>query len=95
MTKKTVTDDMYPVLSSTSSGLYLQTDYFNKNASSDCTIGYKIVPFGYCTYRSMSDTGNFNFNKQKHYSKRPRQSLHILFFLVEKMLDRFFVGIAQ
>jgi type I restriction enzyme S subunit len=62
--EKTVTDDMYPVLSSTSSGLYLQTDYFNKNASSDCTIGYKIVPFGYCTYRSMSDTGNFNFNKQ-------------------------------
>ena len=59
---KTTINNEYPVLSSTASGMYLQSDYFNIETSSDNTIGYKIVPRGYCTYRSMSDTGLFTFN---------------------------------
>ena len=44
--------------------MFLQSEYFNKEAASEDTTGYKIVPKGYCTYRSMSDTGIFNFNQQ-------------------------------
>lgn len=66
---KTTINNEYPVLSSTASGMYLQSDYFNKETSSDNTIGYKIVPRGYCTYRSMSDTGLFTFNMQNLVEK--------------------------
>jgi len=66
---KTTINNEYPVLSSTASGMYLQSEYFNKEASSDNTIGYKIVPRGYCTYRSMSDTGLFTFNMQELVEK--------------------------
>ena len=66
---KTAINNEYPVLSSTASGMYLQTEYFNKEAASDNTIGYKIIPRGYCTYRSMSDTGLFTFNIQNLVEK--------------------------
>ena len=66
---KTTINNEYPVLSSTASGMYLQSEYFNKEASSDNTIGYKIIPRGYCTYRSMSDTGLFTFNMQELIEK--------------------------
>ena len=62
--KRTLTDKQYPILSSTLSGIYLQEDYFNKQAASASTEGYKIVPYGFATYRSMSDTGEFRFNLQ-------------------------------
>ena len=62
--KRTLTDKQYPILSSTLSGIYLQEDYFNKQAASATTEGYKIVPYGFATYRSMSDTGEFRFNLQ-------------------------------
>ncbi len=62
--KKTEQNDLYPVLSSTKDGIYLQSEYFNKEAASEDTTGYKILPRNYCTYRSMSDTGSFTFNKQ-------------------------------
>lgn len=61
---KTNKNNMYPVLSSTQNGIYLQSLYFNKEASSEDTTGYKIIPRGFCTYRSMSDSGVFKFNKQ-------------------------------
>lgn len=59
----------FPILSSTLSGIKLQNDYFNKQAASETTIGYKIVPLGYFTYRSMSDTGEFRFNLQNIIEK--------------------------
>ena len=62
--EKTIYNNQFPVLSSTASGMYFQNEYFNKEAASEDTTGYKIVPKGYCTYRSMSDTGVFNFNQQ-------------------------------
>ena len=51
-------------MSSTANGIYLQNEYFNKQAASQDTTGYKILPRGYVTYRSMSDTGDFHFNEQ-------------------------------
>ena len=66
---KTTINNEYPALSSTASGMYLQTEYFNKEAASDNTTGYKIIPRGYCTYRSMSDTGLFTFNIQNLVEK--------------------------
>ena len=53
-----------PILSSTMSGIFLQEMYFNKQAASEDISGYKAVPHGYFTYRSMSDTGKFRFNIQ-------------------------------
>lgn len=63
-TQKTLTNGEYPILSSTMNGIKMQSAYFNKQAASENTIGYKIVPYGYFTYRSMSDTGEFHFNYQ-------------------------------
>ena len=47
------------------SGIYVQSEYFNKQAACEENVGYKKIPYGYCTYRSMSDTGEFRFNIQK------------------------------
>ena len=63
--ERTQINNEYPILSSTMNGIFVQSDYFNKQAASEDTIGYKKVPYGYCTYRSMSDTGVFKFNLQK------------------------------
>ena len=40
---KTTKNNEYEILSSTSKGLYLQKDYFNKQAASDNNVGYKIL----------------------------------------------------
>ncbi len=64
MNEKTTVNNQYPILSSSKSGIYLQSEYFNKQTASNNTIGYKIIKRGEFTYRSMSDTGNFTFNIQ-------------------------------
>jgi len=64
-TEKATSNQQYPILSSTMNGIKLQNTYFNKHAASENTIGYKVVPYGYFTYRSMSDTGEFHFNYQR------------------------------
>lgn len=43
---KSKIQNQYPLLSSTKKGLFLQTDYFNKEAASSNNIGYKIVHEG-------------------------------------------------
>ena len=43
VTEKSSIQNQYPVLSSTSKGLFLQSDYFNKQASSENNVGYKIL----------------------------------------------------
>ena len=40
---KTIKNNEYEILSSTSKGIYLQKDYFNKQAASDNNVGYKIL----------------------------------------------------
>ncbi len=67
--EKTTVNDQYPILSSTISGIKRQDDYFNKQTASENTVGYKIIPYGYFTYRSMSDTGIFRFNCQQIIEK--------------------------
>jgi len=67
--EKTSKSNEYPILSSTMSGITLQNEYFGKQTASQDTIGYKIVPYGFMTYRSMSDTGLFRFNLQKIVEK--------------------------
>ena len=62
---KTSKNNEFPILSSTMSGIYVQSEYFYKQAACEENVGYKKIPYGYCTYRSMSDTGEFRFNIQK------------------------------
>lgn len=59
----TTKNNQYPPLTSSRKGIFLQTDYFagNQIASADNT-GYNIVPYGYFTYRHMSDDKIFHFN---------------------------------
>ena len=44
--KKSIIQDQYPVLSSTVKGLFLQSDYFEREVASSNNIGYKIVKKG-------------------------------------------------
>ena len=67
--KEKAGDNEYPILSSTLSGIFLQSDYFDKNVNSSDTQDYKVVPKGFFTYRSMSDTGVFRFNIQNIVEK--------------------------
>ena len=62
-TEKTTENNQYPVLTSSRKGIFFQTDYYDGNqiASADNT-GYNVVPFGYFTYRHMSDDEIFHFN---------------------------------
>jgi type I restriction enzyme S subunit len=62
--KKSNLNNQFPILSSSIAGIERQEDYFNKQVASENNEGYKIVPRGFFTYRSMSDTGNFKFNIQ-------------------------------
>ena len=61
---KTTENNQYEVLSSTANGITFQNEYFNKQAASNNNTGYKIIPKGFITYRSMSDNGEFHFNIQ-------------------------------
>ena len=57
--EKTTVNDQYPVLTSSKAGIFLQSDYFNKQVASRENIGYKVIRRGQFTYRAMSDTGEF------------------------------------
>ena len=59
ISEKTTENNQYPVLTSSKAGLYLQSDYFNKQVASKDNTGYKIIRRGQFTYRAMSDTGEF------------------------------------
>ena len=59
----TTINNQYPALTSSRKGIFLQTDYFSgKQIASDDNTGYNIVPYGYFTYRHMSDDEIFYFN---------------------------------
>ena len=57
--EKTTETDQYPVLTSSKTGIFLQSDYFNKQVASRDNTGYKVIRRGQFTYRAMSDTGEF------------------------------------
>lgn len=62
--EKSTTPDLYPCLTSSRRGIFLQEDYFSKQVASEDNSGYKIMSCGDFTFRSMSDDGMFVFNKQ-------------------------------
>ena len=85
--EKTTVNDQYPILTSSRKGIFLQTDYYSGNqiASKDNT-GYNIVPFGYFTYRHMSDDNIFRFNINKIVDKGIVSTLYPV-FTTNKYLD--------
>jgi len=56
-------NDQFPVLTSSRSGLHLQSEYFNRVVASKDNTGYKVIRKGQFTYRAMSDDGFFRFNR--------------------------------
>jgi len=59
--------DEHLVLTSARRGLFLQSEYFSKQVTSNDNTGYKIMRRGDFTFRSMSDDGRFVFNRlEKH-----------------------------
>ncbi|HDH7187730.1 TPA: restriction endonuclease subunit S [Escherichia coli] len=59
--KKVSSDTDIPVYSSSRQGLKPQAEYFaNRELQNDGEYG--VVPFGYITYRHMSDDNTFHFN---------------------------------
>ncbi len=61
--KKTTLNNQFPVLTSSRHGIFLQKEYYDGHqVASKNNIGYNIVPFGYFTYRHMSDDNIFKFN---------------------------------
>ena len=70
-TEKTVTQNQYPVLtSSQQQGIVLQEDYFaDRQVTTDNNVGYYVLPMGYFTYGSRSDTDVFVFNRNNIVDK--------------------------
>lgn len=62
--EKSTSNNQFPIITSSRRGLFLQENYFKKQVASEDNTGYKIVPKGYVTFRSMSDDGIFVFNRQ-------------------------------
>lgn len=69
--EKTVVQNQYPVLtSSQQQGIVMQEDYFaDRQVTTDDNIGYFVLPRGYFTYRSRSDTDVFVFNRNNLIDK--------------------------
>lgn len=69
--EKTTTQNQFPVLtSSQQQGIVLQEDYFaDRQVTTNDNIGYFVLPKGYFTYRSRSDTDIFVFNRNNLIEK--------------------------
>lgn len=65
--ERSIQHDEYPVLTSSRRGLFLQSEYFSKQVTSEDNTGYKIMRRGDFTFRSMSDDGRFVFNRLEKY----------------------------
>jgi type I restriction enzyme S subunit len=63
--EETTIQNQYPVLtSSQQQGIVFQEDYFaDRQVTTKDNIGYYVLPRGYFTYRSRSDTDVFVFNR--------------------------------
>lgn len=56
-------NNQFKVLTSSNQGLMLQSEYYGENRLTGReNTGFNIIPHGYITYRSRSDTGIFTFN---------------------------------
>ena len=63
--------NQYPVLtSSQQQGIVRQEEYFaDRQVTTNDNVGYFVLPFGYFTYRSRSDTDVFVFNRNDLINK--------------------------
>ena len=91
----TSTNNQYPALTSSRKGLFLQTDYFSGNqVASENNIGYNVVPYGYFTYRHMSDDEVFHFNLNDIVDKGIVSTLYPV-FTTSKELDSIISNYAK
>ena len=61
--KKSRENDEHEVFTSSSKGLMKQSDYYGENRlTRRDNIGFNIIPTGYITYRSRTDSNEFFFN---------------------------------
>ena len=69
--EKTTTQNQYPVLtSSQQQGIVFQEAYFaDRQVTTNDNVGYYVLPRGYFTYRSRSDTDLFVFNRNNLIDK--------------------------
>ena len=69
--ERTTVQNQYPVLtSSQQQGIVLQEEYFaDRQVTTSDNIGYYVLPYGYFTYRSRSDTDVFVFNRNTLINK--------------------------
>ena len=89
--ERTIKEDQYPVLSSTMSGIYFQSDYFNQEVSTITNKGYKVVPLNFVTYRSMSDTDVFHFNVQNIVEKGIVSPAYPVFSTINNVAHNYFL----
>ena len=89
-TEVTTENNQYPPLTSSRKGIFLQAEYFagNQIASADNT-GYNIVPYGYFTYRHMSDDEIFYFNINDIVENGIVSTLYPVFRTNEKLDARY------
>lgn len=60
---KTKVNNEYPIISSTSEGVFLQKDYFNHQVASDNNVGYKIIRRNQIVFSPQNLwLGNINLN---------------------------------
>ena len=88
-TEKTTENNQYPVLTSSRKGIYLQDDYYGRQVASENNIGYNIVPYGYFTYRHMSDDLIFRFNINNIVEKGIVSTLYPVFTVTDKIDSNF------
>lgn len=86
----TIVNNQYPALTSSRKGIFLQTEYFAGNQiASDDNTGYNIVPYGYFTYRHMSDDEIFYFNINDIVENGIVSTLYPVFTTNEKLDSRY------
>lgn len=85
--EKSEINNQYPVLTSSRKGLFYQKDYYNgRDIASDDTTGYNVVPYGYFTYRHMSDDLVFSFNINNLCEKGIVSTLYPVFRAREELV---------
>lgn len=92
--EKTDKHSQYPVLTSSRNGIFFQKDYFSgKDIASSDTTGYNVVPYGYFTYRHMSDDLIFKFNINTLCEKGIVSTLYPVFTVDNRYLDNYFLQV--
>lgn len=88
--ENTVVNNQYPVLTSSRKGIFYQKDYYRDEVASEDTTGYNVVPYGYFTYRHMSDDLIFKFNINDIVENGIVSTLYPV-FRVKKRIDKYYL----